>query len=510
MLKVDAPRPLPAAELGDSDRLRVGQWAIAIGNPFGLDRTVTVGIVSATARTRVGVTQYENFIQTDASINPGNSGGPLLNIDGKVIGINTAIVAAGQGIGFSIPINEAQDGDAASSSRAARWCAAGSASSSRTSPTSSPAASACKRARRRAGGRRDEGRARPRPPACEPGDVIVELGGTPISEVPDLQRRVATVASGPDDEARRHPRPDAAGQLNVKIGEMPADEPLVAEVDAGPDGWGLRWRRWHRTTPRWLGPADSPRPARHRRAARQPGREGRACGAATSSWRSTAVGRRRRPRCSKALGAQVPASRSLIYVHRAAGGGGAQPVPRAGARAHTVTRRRPAEGDAARRGTVLVVDDEEGVRASMRAILEGTCDVLEAETGADALEILKTQRGRPGHARPADAGRGRDRRPAEVKAADPSTVVVHRHRGPRRSRTAVEALKRGAYDYLTKPFDVDDILMLAQRALEKRALEREVLYLRSALAGGPSDAGGLAGPSRGWSVAIRRWPASTS
>src|SRR5437867_4743108 len=109
VLKVDAPGPLPVAELGDSSQLRVGQWAIAIGNPFGLDRTVTVGIVSATARTRVGVTQYDNFIQTDASINPGNSGGPLLNIDGKVIGINTAIVATGQGIGFSIPINQARD-----------------------------------------------------------------------------------------------------------------------------------------------------------------------------------------------------------------------------------------------------------------------------------------------------------------------------------------------------------------------------------------------------------------
>src|SRR2546428_588603 len=108
VLKVEAPSPLPAAELGDSDHLRVGQWAIAIGNPFGLDRTVTVGIISATARNRVGVATYENFIQTDASINPGNSGGPLLNLDGKVIGINTAIVAAGQGIGFSIPINEAK------------------------------------------------------------------------------------------------------------------------------------------------------------------------------------------------------------------------------------------------------------------------------------------------------------------------------------------------------------------------------------------------------------------
>src|SRR5262245_34526919 len=108
VLKVDAPAPLPAAAMGDSDRLRVGQWVIAIGNPFGLDRTVTAGIVSATARNRVGVTTYENFIQTDASINPGNSGGPLVSLDGRVIGINTAIVAAGQGIGFSIPINEAK------------------------------------------------------------------------------------------------------------------------------------------------------------------------------------------------------------------------------------------------------------------------------------------------------------------------------------------------------------------------------------------------------------------
>src|SRR5919106_4202657 len=106
VLKIDSPNPLPVAEMGDSDHLKVGQWAIAIGNPFGLDRTVTVGIISATARTRVGVTTYENFIQTDASINPGNSGGPLLNVDGRVIGVNTAIVASGQGIGFAIPINQ--------------------------------------------------------------------------------------------------------------------------------------------------------------------------------------------------------------------------------------------------------------------------------------------------------------------------------------------------------------------------------------------------------------------
>jgi Do/DeqQ family serine protease len=99
---------LPVAVLGDSDKLDVGQWAIAIGNPFGLDRTMTVGVISATGRSNMGIETYENFIQTDASINPGNSGGPLLNVYGEVIGINTAIVAAGQGIGFAIPINMAK------------------------------------------------------------------------------------------------------------------------------------------------------------------------------------------------------------------------------------------------------------------------------------------------------------------------------------------------------------------------------------------------------------------
>src|SRR6185503_297848 len=93
------------AALADSDTLRVGEWAIAIGNPFGLDQTVTVGVISATGRSDVGIATYENFIQTDASINPGNSGGPLVNLKGQVIGVNTAIVAAGQGIGFAIPIN---------------------------------------------------------------------------------------------------------------------------------------------------------------------------------------------------------------------------------------------------------------------------------------------------------------------------------------------------------------------------------------------------------------------
>ena len=155
-----------------------------------------------------------------------------------------------------------------------------------------------------------------------------------------------------------------------------------------------------------------------------------------------------------------------------------------------------AEGKAAQRGTVLVVDDEEGVRASVRAILEETCDVLEAGNGAQALEVMKTHeidlvmldQRMPGEA-------GIDVLP-RIKAADPSTVVVIAT-AVRELRTAVEALKRGAYDYLTKPFDVDDILMLAQRAIDKRALEREVVGLRSALSGSPSDGSGGAGAFEG-------------
>jgi len=107
LIKVEAKDNLPSARLGDSDKVKIGMWGIAIGNPFGLEHTMTVGVISAKGRS-IGVAEYEDLIQTDASINPGNSGGPLVNIQGEVIGINTAIVAGGQGIGFAIPINMAQ------------------------------------------------------------------------------------------------------------------------------------------------------------------------------------------------------------------------------------------------------------------------------------------------------------------------------------------------------------------------------------------------------------------
>ncbi|WP_462323643.1 DegQ family serine endoprotease [Desulfoplanes sp.] len=108
LLKINPKGSLPHLTFGDSDRLDVGEWVMAIGNPFGLDHTVTAGIISAKGRV-IGAGPYDNFLQTDASINPGNSGGPLLDMRGKVIGINTAIVASGQGIGFAIPSAMAKD-----------------------------------------------------------------------------------------------------------------------------------------------------------------------------------------------------------------------------------------------------------------------------------------------------------------------------------------------------------------------------------------------------------------
>ena len=235
VLKIEATGPLPVAELGDSDRLRIGQWAIAIGNPFGLDRTVTLGIISATGRMRLGVSQFENFIQTDASINPGNSGGPLLNLDGKVIGINTAIVSAGQGIGFSIPINMAKEvmGQLIEKGRVVRgWLgiviqdlsdelALGFGVPARSGVLvadvmkDSPAETAGLRG----------------------GDIIVEFAGQAIREVPELQRRVAATSPG-QPVPLTVLRDKREARLTVKIGEMPGEERVVAAAPTV-EGWGL-------------------------------------------------------------------------------------------------------------------------------------------------------------------------------------------------------------------------------------------------------------------------------
>jgi Do/DeqQ family serine protease len=221
VLKIDVPAgSLPVATLGDSDKLRAGQWAIAIGNPFGLDRTVTIGHISATGRTHVGVATYEAFIQTDASINPGNSGGPLLNIEGKVIGINTAIVSSGQGIGFSIPINMAREimTQLINTGRVVRgWLgiviqeltpelAEGFGVKEQSGVL---VAEVMKDSPAEAAG-------------LKPGDVVVEFGGAPVKDVGELQKRVAAVEPG-----RATPlvviRDKARTSLSVKIGEQPGD-----------------------------------------------------------------------------------------------------------------------------------------------------------------------------------------------------------------------------------------------------------------------------------------------
>ena len=125
-------KPLKAVKFGDSDKVRLGEWVIAIGNPFSLGGSVTAGIVSARNRD-INSGPYDNYIQTDAAINRGNSGGPLFNLDGDVIGVNTAIISPSGGsigIGFAVPSKIAADGHRASSSSSAKSAAAGSASRS--------------------------------------------------------------------------------------------------------------------------------------------------------------------------------------------------------------------------------------------------------------------------------------------------------------------------------------------------------------------------------------------
>ena len=109
LIKVKPEKNFPEpVTLGDSDSIRIGDWVMAVGNPFGLGQTVTTGIISAKGRI-IGAGPYDDFLQTDAAINPGNSGGPLFNMKGEVVGINTAIIARGQNIGFAIPINMAKE-----------------------------------------------------------------------------------------------------------------------------------------------------------------------------------------------------------------------------------------------------------------------------------------------------------------------------------------------------------------------------------------------------------------
>lgn len=227
VVKIEA-RNLPAVTLGDSDRLQAGEWAIAIGNPLGLDNTVTTGIISATGRSsnEIGVTNKRvNFIQTDAAINPGNSGGPLIDAEGKVIGMNTAIIRNAQGLGFAIPINRAKQ-------IADRLIAKGSVAHPYLGIQMTPLEPEVVRQFENSSGQKisaDRGvlivRVVPTSPAdqggLKAGDVIQKVGDRNITDAGQIQQIVADLSVG--DElpltVRRNNREIA---LNVRVGTLPA------------------------------------------------------------------------------------------------------------------------------------------------------------------------------------------------------------------------------------------------------------------------------------------------
>jgi serine protease Do len=220
LIKIEAKKDLPAVALGDSNKLRVGEWVMAIGNPFGLGHTVTTGIVSAKGRI-IGAGPYDEFIQTDASINPGNSGGPLFNMNGEVVGINTAIVASGQGIGFAIPINVAKDmlGSLREKGRVVRgWLGV---QVQRVTPDLAKSF----------GLDRERGAlvadVMPDTPASkagiERGDVIVEFNGRKIDEMNDLPRVVANTAPNADVPVKLL-RKGQEKVVQVKVAELKEEQ----------------------------------------------------------------------------------------------------------------------------------------------------------------------------------------------------------------------------------------------------------------------------------------------
>jgi serine protease Do len=196
VIKIKADH-LPVAELGDSEKVQVGDWVIAIGAPFGLEQTVTSGIISATGRAGVGITDYESFLQTDAAINPGNSGGPLVNIRGQVIGVNTAIASRSggyMGVGFAVPIDLAREvmKRIRETGQVIRgWMGVGiqkltpeMAQSMKLGSDQGVLVSQVFE-----GGPADKA-------GLKTGDVIVELGGKPVKSPSDLQNTVAWTAPG--------------------------------------------------------------------------------------------------------------------------------------------------------------------------------------------------------------------------------------------------------------------------------------------------------------------------
>ena len=233
LIKINANGDLPVATIGDSDALKIGEWVVAIGNPFGLGGTVTAGIVSQKGRV-IGAGPYDNFIQTDASINPGNSGGPLFNTRGEVVGINTAIIAGGQGIGFATPINMVKEvlTQLKEQGRVTRgWIGV---SIQELTPELA----------RSFGLKEAEGvlvsSVNPGDPAekagLQAGDIITSFDGKPISDLSDLPRTVATTAPGQTVEIKVV-RDGREKTMFIKVGTRAEDEQAEAapEKDLSPD-----------------------------------------------------------------------------------------------------------------------------------------------------------------------------------------------------------------------------------------------------------------------------------
>ncbi len=236
VLRIKPARPLPVAVLGDSSRLKVGEWAIAVGNPFGLESTVTLGVISATGRTDLGVDSADDFIQTDASINPGNSGGPLLNTRGEVVGINTAVITAGQGIGFAIPINTvlAVERELARNGTIRRgWLGVG------IQPLTPDLAESF-------GVKGEKGvlvnRVFPDSPAkaagLRGGDIMIALGGVRVGGVKEFQKQVAAVAPG-TPVTLEILRAGERAKVQVTIAEMDGSEPRAQPRKEPVDAWGI-------------------------------------------------------------------------------------------------------------------------------------------------------------------------------------------------------------------------------------------------------------------------------
>lgn len=224
VLKITPGEKLKPVIFGDSARLRIGDWVMAIGNPFGLGYTVTVGIVSAKGRS-LGMGAYDDFIQTDASLNPGNSGGPLFNLRGEVVGVNTAIAARGQGIGFSIPANMAREVISQLSEK-------GSVTRGWLGVTIQPVT---EEIAENLGLESTDGAlvsdVSPLSPAekggLKRGDVIVEFNATPVKESRDLSRLVGMAVPETSSELGIV-RDGKRRNISVVLGEMPGEDSVAS------------------------------------------------------------------------------------------------------------------------------------------------------------------------------------------------------------------------------------------------------------------------------------------